>query len=116
MRLVSKPFAKPIRVALSRVRMCPEEIPDSPQQETNLDENHLENVDANDVDENTAPTQIDEPSQEEESQTENERDSPVREADSHANEDIEEENTSTSHEHRWKKQLRPQKKGLWRAK
>ena len=115
-RLVSKPFAKPIRVALSRVRMCPEEIPDSPQQETNLDENHLENVDADDVDEDTAPTQIDEPSQEEESQTENERDSPVREADSHANEDIEEENTSTSHEHRWKKRLRPRKKGLWRAK
>ena len=115
-RLVSKPFAKPIRVALSRVRMCPEEIPDSPQQETNLDENHLENVDADDVDEDTAPTQIDEPSQEEESQTENERDSSVREADSHANEDIEEENTSTSHEHRWKKRLRPRKKGLWRAK
>ena len=29
--LVSKPFAKPIRVALNRVRMCPEEIPDRPQ-------------------------------------------------------------------------------------
>ena len=88
-RLVSKPFAKLIRVALSRVRMCPEEIPDSPQPGTNLDENHMENVDADDVDENATPTQMDKPSQEEESQTENERDLPVREDDSNANEDIE---------------------------
>lgn len=33
-RLVSKPFAKPIRVALSRVRMCPVEISEEPQQQS----------------------------------------------------------------------------------
>ena len=48
--LVSKPFAKPIRVALSGVRMRLEEIPDSPQQETNHDKDHLENVNAGDDD------------------------------------------------------------------
>ena len=43
--LVSKPFAKPIRVALSRVRICPAEIPEEPHQQTNLEE-HEEQVES----------------------------------------------------------------------
>ena len=35
-RLVSKPFAKLIRVALSRVRICPAEIPDGPRRQSNV--------------------------------------------------------------------------------
>ena len=38
-RLVSKPFAKPIRVALSRVRICPAEIPDEPRRQSNVEGN-----------------------------------------------------------------------------
>ena len=52
-RLVSKPFAKPIRVALSKVRMCPAEIPDEPQQQINLEkqEEQVESGDSSDVEE-----------------------------------------------------------------
>ena len=82
LRLVSKLFAKPICVALSRVRICPEEIPDSPQQVTSLDEDHMENEDAGDVEEN-APIQFEEEaSQEDESQSAAERDFPEKESDS----------------------------------
>ena len=44
--LVSKPFAKPIQVALSED--IKEEIPDRPQQVTNHDEGNMESVDASD--------------------------------------------------------------------
>ena len=72
--LVSQPFAKPTRVALSRVRMCPEEIPDRPRQKTSLDKDNTESVDVSDVDENKRLDQFgEEANQEEESQTEHKR-------------------------------------------
>ena len=45
--LVSKSFAKPIRVALSRVRMCPVEISEEPQQQSTKElEEQVEYVNA----------------------------------------------------------------------
>ena len=74
----SKPLAKPVRRALSRVRMCHEEIPGSPQQERNQDEDYMENVNADVVEENARLIQfVEEASQEAESHTEHERDLPM---------------------------------------
>ena len=53
-RLISKPFAKPIWVALGRVRLCPAEIPDQfqlPTSDTNTN-NGTKDVEVCAVDEN----------------------------------------------------------------
>ena len=53
-RLISKPFAKPFRVALGRVRLCPAEIPDRfqlPTSDTNANDG-TEDVEVCTVDEN----------------------------------------------------------------
>lgn len=51
--LASKPFLKPIQVALSRVRMCPVEILEEPQQQANLEEieGQVESVNSKDTEE-----------------------------------------------------------------
>ena len=59
-RLISKLFAKPIRVALGRVRLCPAEIPDQfqlPTSDTNTNDG-TEDVEVCAVDENTEKLEL----------------------------------------------------------
>ena len=114
--MFSKPFAKPTRVAFSRVRMCPEEIPDGPQQETGLEEDNMESIDASDAVENERPNQFgEEANQEEESQTEHEKDLLLVEDEFHSVEEIEEQAMSTGPVNCWKKPLWPWKKHCQRT-
>ena len=112
-RLVSKPFAKPIRVALSRVRMCPVEIPEEPQQRSTpeeLEEHVNADVAEEDVEELEQPQEGN--SAEVDKEVECETNLPLAE-DRRDVTEKEEATTTTVAEHHasnWKKRLRSRKK------
>ena len=106
--LVSKPFAKPIRVALSRVRMCPAEIPEEPHQQTNLEEHEeqVESGNSSEVEEDVG--EKDQPQEGNNAEVECETKLPLAEEGPDVTEGMEATTTSTVAEYHapnWKKRL-----------